>query len=404
MIKLISIFLFLVLPILTYGQNQNYWLKKADFAGLKRERAVAFSIQNKGYITSGVDTTDVTRNDLWEFDASTNSWTQKADLPGSTRRNAIGFSINNIGYVGTGMDSSNANVGTVLKDFWAYDPQQNLWSQKSDFPGAGGTGIYFATAFVLDGKGYICGGKKGPADYSSELWEYKPINDTWIQKQNFPGGLRYQIASFTVENKAYVGMGVDEDVYRKDIWQYNPATGNWLEKNDFPGGVRGAVCTFSIKQRGFVCLGGDGGYKKDLWEYNPFSDSWLIRSQFEGSARKNAIAFTIGDYAYVGTGKGVSGKKMSFYQYIPYETLNINSENNSFSVYPTYIESNFFYVNSNENADLKIVDLAGKIIFRQYITNQENIIRPPSLPQGVYILIISSGQKNHPFSQKIIIN
>lgn len=378
----------LILPSLIFGQTQNYWVKKNNFPGLKRARTISFSIQNKGYVGMGIDTADHVLNDLWEFDAATSSWTQKANLPGSVRRNAIGFAIGKLGYVGTGMDSSVATTGQPLSDFWAYDPSSNQWTEKSSFPGSNSNGIYFATSFVADNKGYICGGKRGPNNYSDELWEYKPSNNTWIQKTDFPGGVRYQLTSFVIENMVYVGLGVDQNVFRKDIWQYNPANGSWNQKNDFAGGVRGGVCAFSLKQRGFVTLGGDGGFKKDLWEYNPFDDSWSIRSEFGGSARKNAFVFTIGDYAYIGTGKGISGKKQSVYQYVPFDVLEANDQNLiDLKIFPNPSHNGVINVSTPENGSISIRNMNGQEIYFEETINQKNVqLNLDEFSHGIYLI------------------
>ena len=64
MMKIISL-LIVTLPFCLFGQAPNSWLKKNDFAGLKRERAVAFSIGDFGYVGTGVDTVEIVHNDFW---------------------------------------------------------------------------------------------------------------------------------------------------------------------------------------------------------------------------------------------------------------------------------------------------------------------------------------------------
>jgi N-acetylneuraminic acid mutarotase len=387
------------------SQTQNYWTKKSDFTGLKRERAVSFSINGKGYIGTGVDTTDLVQNDLWEYDPTLDSWTQKADLIGSARRNAIGFAINGKGYIGTGMNHSSASFGNTLSDFSQYDPILNTWISKASFPGSAGGGIYFATGCSADSKGYLCGGKRGPNNYTAEFWEYKPTTDTWIQRQDFPGGVRYQLCSFTIDNLAYIGLGIDQDVYRKDIWQYNPSTGIWTQKNDFLGGERGAVSTFSLGQRGFICLGSDGGFKGDLWEYNPFSDAWSIRSNFGGSERKNAISFTIGDSAFVGTGKGVSGKKMSMYVYTPYAILSTGDKLNTnyINIYPNPIDD-AININLDDNiiTALTLINMSGKIILNQEVESSQFKIDRNNEPSGIYLLILQDENNTIVQTKKLI--
>ena len=56
------------------------------------------------------------KKDFWEFDPDLNIWTQKTDYGGRARYEAIGFSIGSKGYIGTGDDPMN------MSDFWEYTP------------------------------------------------------------------------------------------------------------------------------------------------------------------------------------------------------------------------------------------------------------------------------------------
>lgn len=303
----------------SFGQTGNYWSATDDFGAGQRERAVGFSLRGKGYVSCGLDTADMVRNDLWEFDPATASWTQKANLPGAGRRNAVSFTIGDYAYVGTGVDNAVAPFGNVLNDFWKYDPYNNVWTAIPDYPGAFNTGVYFATAWSVGGKGYVCGGKIGPDTYTADLWEYKPSANSWAKRANFPGGPRYQLSGVVGGNKAYVGLGTDEDIHRRDWWEYNPGSNTWLAKGDFPTAERATATTFTIDGRAYVGLGGDGGFKNDLWEYVPANDSWLTRRNFPKSGRKNATCFVISNRAYIGLGKAATGLKRSFFCYVQYE-------------------------------------------------------------------------------------
>ena len=137
------------------AQLGNSWDKRASFGGLKREKAVAFSIDNLGYVSCGVDTAEITHNDLWSYDPSSDSWTQLASIPGSERINAIAFAIDGKGYVGTGFSLDDGDLGIKLSDFWECDPIANNWTEKANYPGGGGAGIYQATAFSIEDKGYV---------------------------------------------------------------------------------------------------------------------------------------------------------------------------------------------------------------------------------------------------------
>ncbi|MFM7644023.1 MAG: kelch repeat-containing protein [Sphingomonadales bacterium] len=382
------LFLFIcTLPFFVLGQY-NTWTKLNDVGMGKRERATGFAIGSVGYLCGGIDTAEVIHKDLWAYNPQADAWTQKADLPGSPRRDAISFVMDNYAFVGSGMDSVSGPTGNILKDFWRYNPQSNSWSAIADFPGAGGQGIYFATGFSVAGKGYLCGGKTGPNVYSSQLWEYKPSNNQWIQRANFPGGVRYQMISFVVGAKAYVGMGTDQNIYKKDVYCYNPGANSWQPIAPFPAYERAAASTFTLEERGFVCLGNNGGLLSDLIEYNPKTDSWTLRSAYGGSERKGAISFVIDNKAYVGTGKGTSGKKDSWYVYEPSNYAALEELEAQIQIYPNPVESTVHIDGlSKQINELSIYNAMGKLIQRyNFQAYDVESIDLTTLPQGAYIL------------------
>jgi len=403
--KILVSFLFFVCVASSAFSQTNSWTKKAQFGGLKRERAVSFAIGDFGYVATGEDTVNMTHNDLWRYDPALDIWTQMADLPGSARRNAVGFAIENKGYVGTGIDSSESALGVNLADFWEYDPDLNLWTQKADYPGGGGFGVYYAGAFVADNKGYVTCGKIGANWYAFDMWEYKPSNDSWTQRANFPGGVRYAITALSIDNKGYVGMGIDNDLYRKDWWEYNPGTNVWTVKSDLPGTERGAASTFTIVSKGFVVFGADGGYKDELWEYSPYTDSWNIKANFSGGERRNGIAFSIGNKGYGGIGKGPSGLRQNFYEYAPAFPVGIEeNEKLAIQIYPNPIveSANLFLQNESDAARFIIVDLNGKIVQSEIINSQTTTISRSDLASGIYQLIVFNDKGNPLATEKII--
>jgi N-acetylneuraminic acid mutarotase len=390
-----------------FSQTQNFWTKKADFGGLKRERAVAFSIDTMGFVATGVDTNETVLKDLWQYSATTDTWTQKADIPGSPRRDAVGFALNGKGYVGLGIDNDESFNGQKLKDLWEYDPATNTWLQKADFPGAMNTGLYFATAFELDNKGYVCGGKIGPNQYTNQLWEYKPSLNQWTQRINFPGGVRYQLCSFSVGMYGYVGAGANQDVFKKDFYRYNAGLNTWTQISDLPANERGSSCTFSIGGRGYVCMGTDGGLLDDLWEYNPATDVWLIRAPYGGSERKNAVAFVINGKAYVGTGKGYSGKKGSMHEYTPMLLLgNEELKGNLVSVYPNPAQD-ILHISWDQLSVSKIAlySFSGVLLKEESLQWDNTLaLHTESLQRGAYILIMSDEKGQIVHKQPVLFN
>jgi N-acetylneuraminic acid mutarotase len=71
--------------------------------------------------------------------AQEDTWTKKADFGGGVRYAGVGFSIGNKAYIGTG-SGVEGNNAAIKNDFWEYDPVSNTWSQKANF--AGGVRFY----------------------------------------------------------------------------------------------------------------------------------------------------------------------------------------------------------------------------------------------------------------------
>ncbi|MFZ1560346.1 MAG: hypothetical protein WAT37_10505 [Saprospiraceae bacterium] len=164
-----------------YDSASNVWTQKLDFGGTARGNAVGFSTTDKGYIGTGSDGIAL-KKDFWEFipaGGGLGSWVQKADFAGTARQKAVGFSINNKGYIGTGSISDQVGV----KDFWEYNPATNVWLQKADF---GGSARFFAIGFSIGSKGYI-GVGSDESYYKRDFWEYNTVPESGkVYVENIP--------------------------------------------------------------------------------------------------------------------------------------------------------------------------------------------------------------------------
>ena len=152
----------------TASPTYNTWTQRADFGGGSRGWAIGFSIGNKGYIGTGTDGAQY-KKDFWEWDGDTaslsyNTWKKIADIPGGARSNAVAFSINNNGFVGMGLDST---TFINLTDFWKYDIFSGSWISVSNF---GGSGRQAAIGFSIGYKGYVGTGYDNTC--TNDFWEY----------------------------------------------------------------------------------------------------------------------------------------------------------------------------------------------------------------------------------------
>lgn len=262
-----------------YDTSTDTWEQKSNFSGAARWDAVGFSIGTKGYIGTGYTGTSF-KKDFWEYDPSTNTWTQKANFGGPVRRDAVGFSIGTKGYIGTGYGTPS---GTYYKDFWEYDPENDIWTQKADF---GGTARDGAIGFSIGLIGYLGTGRDFNDNYYKDFWEYNQINNSWTQKTYFGGTARTGAVGFSIGSKGYIGTGLNgifPYTEHKDFWEYNPIDDSWTQKSDFGGEVRWEAVGFSNSTKGFIGIGqGDANYLIDFWEYLPDTNTSITESNEVG--------------------------------------------------------------------------------------------------------------------------
>ncbi len=131
-------------------------------------------------------------------------------------------------------------------------------------------------------------------------------------------------ASFTVNNVAYIGTGLNPlapGQKQTSIFQYTPASlsatsagldsavGTWAEVATFPGQARSNAVGFSIGNTGYIGSGlADNGLTAlaDFYAYDPIANSWLQIASIADSAgphpRFGAVAFSFDTSAYVLTG------------------------------------------------------------------------------------------------------
>lgn len=229
------------------------------------------------------------------------TWTQKANFVGAERCNAFAFSIANRGYVGGGWGAN----WNSYSDLYEYNPDNNQWIQKANPPD-----YYAFVSFAIGDKGYILGS-------GNKLYCYNPTTNTWSQKASFPGAGTYGVVGFAMNNKGYIGLGEDENVNKIDFWEYNPNTDKWTQKSNFQGSGRTGAIGFSINDKGYIVTGYGSDFNTDLWEYDPSTNQWNAKATFSGSGRDQAVAFSINGKGYVGLGQTYGSQHDDFWEYNP---------------------------------------------------------------------------------------
>ena len=87
-----------------------------------RENAVSLCVNNRFFVSTGRFfggnlTVGHLNPDILEYDAIHNIWYNRGEIPNGKRENAITFTINGKGYIGFGENDS-----AVLNDFWSFEP------------------------------------------------------------------------------------------------------------------------------------------------------------------------------------------------------------------------------------------------------------------------------------------
>ena len=243
------------------------------------------------------------------------NWIQKDSLPSSPRFFGSAFVIGDIAYAGLG--ATDAEQRIYSSEFFKYDPAGDNWTQLPDFPGRG---LYAASAFTVNGKGYICLGVDTDLMWRNEVWEFNPVTESWTQKSDFPGGDRYSCAAFVIDNKAYiVGGSVNQGQnYLNELWCYTPATDSWVQKASLPTEHKSGPVAFSINGKGYAVGGAYSTMEPtlDFYEYNPSTNAWTRLQDYPG-ARTAALGFVIGNTAYVGTGTNLNSTYKTFWSFTP---------------------------------------------------------------------------------------
>jgi N-acetylneuraminic acid mutarotase len=373
------------------GISQVSWVQKANFDGLARAGAVAFSIGTKGYIGTGHNGTSIYK-DFWEWDQATNTWTQKADFGGAARSNAIGFSIGTEGYIGTGSDAN-----TNYNDFWGWDQATNTWLQKANFPGIARS---WAVGFAVAGKGYCGTGTTGFYSPQSlnDFWEYDPSNNAWTQKTNLPGRPRYSSIGFAIGKKGYIGMGVDsinpysgQPICSEDLWEWDQLTNSWTQKANFPGKPLTSGIAIGTKAYvGIGCTCQPYNCDKIFWEWDQLTDTWTSLGSFPGYIQGEWVGFSIGNEGYLGTGAAFSGCLTDFWEFTPPSTNAITENTSDFplNIFPNPTAGIFTikYSQANTFYPLKIFNTKGEEVFCSEIRSEISQIDLSNLSKGVYFI------------------
>ncbi|HNP99630.1 MAG TPA: hypothetical protein PKK99_11280, partial [Bacteroidia bacterium] len=177
---------------------------------------------------------------------------------------------------------------------------QLSWIKKADFPGNGKTGV---SSFSINNKGYMGLGLDSLSNGSTDWYEYDEISNSWTQMSSLPGIGRWTCTSFVINGKGYIVCGATNFSNVSETWEFDPIANSWIQKSHFPGIERQNAAGFSINGKGYVGTGYNGGVSfDDFYEFDPVLNTWTQKSDFAGSERNTAAGFSVGGFGYIGMG------------------------------------------------------------------------------------------------------
>ena len=202
---------------------------------------------------------------------------------------AIGFAIGNKGYILNG----------ATRELWEYEPAIDEFIQKPSYPL---TQLIGPAVFSIGTNVYICSGFQD--GIGKTVYTYSQVTEEWTQLKDFPGPKRLETIGFSMNGKGYLTQGVDYDVNSSlnDFWEYDPSTDSWRElaaPNPSANLLSGIGFTFNNKA--YIGLGIDeaGDPVENIWQYNPVEDEWEVLTTFPGILRRRGHAFVAGNNAYI---------------------------------------------------------------------------------------------------------
>lgn len=243
-----------------YDAGTDTWEQRADLPGPPRQYASVFSLNGFGYLTCGIGAGNMRFKDTWKYDPGNDTWTALLDFPDTAREGVQTAVYNNRAYLFFGQKIT----GTFFKQVWKFDGNTESWTRLPDFPSSP---RYLSAHAQTDSAVYFVSGYDSTGQLTPEVWKFNLSAETWVQLPHFPGLPRWYGKGLAFDGKLYFGTGWNH-VFLNDFWVFDPQTETWAQALPIPGLGRKGCVTFTVQNRAFVALGVDvqGTRTDEVWE------------------------------------------------------------------------------------------------------------------------------------------
>lgn len=279
-----------------FAASAQQWQTLSPFPGPGRDDAVAFSIGENAYLTTGNHDGFTESNHLYKFSRNDLSWSSCSAFAGTPRQYASAFSLQGKGYIVGGITES----GVALNEVWCYDPATDNWEQRTDFPG---TPHWGASATATANFGFLAGGTDGNSIFS-QVWKYIPASDTWEALPSLPnGGSREGILAALPNRLVYAGgFSILPLECQTTTVVFDLTTENWSAGTPVPI-QESAYLTGTVLGNKVLLAGGwscNGSFTASSWLTDGYT--WESVSEFPFSGIRGMAACTVDGQAFFFSG------------------------------------------------------------------------------------------------------
>lgn len=275
------------------------------------DRMLSCAISGKGYAGLAYNSTGTARfyPSLYCYNPEADAWRRCADFPGMARRSYVSFAVGDKIYVGLGVAIEEEETD-LLKDFWVYDTEADVWNRLPDFPG---TQRVEATGFSVGGKGYVLRGNNRSRELD-DLWEYDSETGIWQERtpnpEPFLSTYAFELTTIPFQDRLFLLVANQENLQESAFYEYIPSTDRWEERASFPFGER--YGSYSFEYGNSLVVGSGYGsilYERAQWQYFPDADVWV-------TFYNNPPAYLDGGYVqFTLDGKGYAGSFYGFWRF-----------------------------------------------------------------------------------------
>jgi hypothetical protein len=218
-----------------------------------------------------------------------NPLTVKTRFPVMDHFDKVSFAIDGYIYAGSIVDEDLAPREETRK-FFKYDPSLDNWTPIADFPGEPRSG---AASFVVGNKAYVGLGQNNEKGRLNDFWTFDPEQNKWANSAVFPGKSALLTAAFVLDNKAYLR-------FEKESWQFDASLNTWNKTEVLKGATPYNTFSFNINGKGYIGnVQAPDSDDSGFWEYESDSGQWTERAILPHHDIEQTIGFSTTNKGYV---------------------------------------------------------------------------------------------------------